>query len=456
MAGIGFELRKLMAKDDITGFLKAYTYAAVIGAGPWALSIIGMGLIGALNLTSTTPLRYLVEFQATVSYTVMASLCLTSVLQLSFTRYIADRLFERSLEEVVPLFHGALFVTTMLSGSVAMIVMLTLFPAQSAFYKLIGISGFVIASNVWIAVILLSGMRQYVAIIWLFLIGYGLSALAAITLRDLGLEGVLFGFVLGQLVLLVGAVGLVIRSFPAKRFISFEFLTDGKLFRSLVLVGLFYNCAVWVDKLMFWHFPDTSYAVIGPLRASPIYDFPVFLAHLTLIPGMAVFLMRMETDFVEHYERFYDMVRSGGTLETIEKLRNEMTRSVRDGIYELSKIQILSGIALALAAPTMLEFLGASPLSLPVLYVAIVAAGLQTVIMGILNVLRYFDQRRDAMIITGTLFATNAVFTLASLQFGPRYYGVGFTLALLVSCTLAFYLLDRRIERLEYETFMLQ
>lgn len=456
MAGIGFELRKLMKRDNLTGFMKAYVYAAVISSGPWLLSIIGMAMIGALNLTSLSPQRYLLEFQVTLSYIILTSLCLTGLLQLAFTRFISDRLFVNATDEVVPLFHGALLTVTVASGLIGMAAAISLFPDQSALYKLLGVSGLVIESNIWIAVILLSGLRQYVAIIWLFGIGYGISALAAISLRDLGLEGVLFGFVLGQLVILVGAVGLVIRNFPANRFLSLTFLTDSRLFQSLVLTGFFYNVAVWVDKLMFWHFPDTSYAIIGPLRGSPVYDFPLFLAHLSIIPGMAVFLMRMETDFVEHYERFYDTVRTGGTLETIERLRNEMTRSARSGIYELLKIQIVAGLSLIVGAPALLEWLGASQLHLPVLYICVVAASLQTVLMGMMNVLLYFDKRREAVMVTGTLLVSNFVFTGLSLHFGPRYYGLGFAGAMLVSCALGFYLLDRRIERLEYETFMLQ
>jgi len=68
---------------------------------------------------------------------------------------------------------------------------------------------------------------------------------------------------------------------------------------------------------MFWYFPDTSEPIIGPLRASVIYDLPVFMAYLSVIPGMAVFLVRIETDFAEFYERFYDAVRTGGSLEYI-------------------------------------------------------------------------------------------------------------------------------------------
>lgn len=456
MAGIGFELRKLLKRDNLTGVLQAYLFAAVISSGPWVLSIVGMALIGALNLTIKSPLPYILEFQVTISYTIVTSLCLTGILQLAFTRYVSDRLFLEKTEEVVPLFHGALLLVTIAAGSLGTAAAAFLFPEESVIYKVLLVAGLVIMSDIWIGIIMLSGLRQYLAIVWLFFVGYGISALAAISLRGLGVEGLLFGFFLGQLVLLVGTVALTVRNFPADRFISLAFLVDGRVFKSLVFTGLFYNLAVWVDKVLFWHFLPTSIAVIGPLRASPVYDFPIFLAHLSIIPGMAVFLMKMETDFVEQYERFYDTVREGGTLERIELLRNEMSRSVRSGIYELVKIQSLAGLALVVSAPAIFAAIGVSELSLPVLYVCVVAASVQTVLMGVMNVLFYFDRRKAALSLTTLLMVLNAGATAATLAAGPRYYGMGYAIAMLVTCTVGFFVLDRKLERLEYETFMLQ
>ncbi|MFX5521892.1 exopolysaccharide Pel transporter PelG, partial [Acinetobacter baumannii] len=81
---------------------------------------------------------------------------------------------------------------------------------------------------------------------------------------------------------------------PKGRLIAFDFAERKLLYPSLVLVGLLYNVAIWADKFMFWYFPPTSEPIIGGLRASLIYDLPVFLSYLSIIPGMAVFLVRIE------------------------------------------------------------------------------------------------------------------------------------------------------------------
>ncbi|MDR3397561.1 MAG: exopolysaccharide Pel transporter PelG, partial [Pandoraea sp.] len=49
-----------------------------------------------------------------------------------------------------------------------------------------------------------------------------------------------------------------------------------------------------------------------------------------------------------------------------------------------------------------------------------------------------------------------AVFTWASLQYGPALYGYGFALALLCVLALGAYRLTRRLAALEYDTYMSQ
>ena len=106
--------------------------------------------------------------------------------------------------------------------------------------------------------------------------------------------------------------------------VSFDFL-GRQSYLSLALTGFFYNLGVWVDKFVFWANPLVSDPVIGPLRASIIYDIPIFLAYLSIVPGMAVFLVRVETDFAESYDAFYHAVRSGDSLVNIQRLKGTLS-----------------------------------------------------------------------------------------------------------------------------------
>ena len=100
--------------------------------------------------------------------------------------------------------------------------------------------------------------------------------------------------------------------------------------------------------------------------------------------------------------------------------------------------------------------MGISTLYLPLLFVDVVGAGIQVVLLGVLNVLFYLDQRRIVLGLTGLMLASNAALSALTLHLGAAWYGYGFALAMLITVLVAVWILDRRLEALEYETFMLQ
>ena len=456
MAGIGFELRKLLRKDTLLGLLQAYAYAGVIGSGPWVLSIVGILIIGFMSHAVVVPSVLVTQFQVSVTYLIACSLILTGVLQLTFTRFISDRLFEKKEYLVLSNLNGVLTVTMAVAGVVGLVCALTLFSGMSVAYRLLMLSGFVLLCGIWIATILLSGLKRYAAIVGLYAVGYAIVVSAALLARPWGLEGLLSGFVLGQFVLLVGMWILTAWHFRSPRLVSFEFAKRELNYPSLMSIGLLYNLGVWADKFMFWFFPDTSSAIFGPLRASVIYDFPVFMAYLFIIPGMAVFLVRIETDFVEYYDRFYDAVRSGGSLEYIEIMRDEMLYAIRQGLVEIGKIQTIAVLVALVAGPATLAALGISELYLSLFYIQTVGASLQVGLLALLNIFFYLDQRRIVLTLCCFFTVVNILLTAMTLHLGAAWYGYGYTVATLITLVIGLYLLDRKMDRLEYETFMLQ
>lgn len=457
MAGLGFELRKLLKKRSYAGVLQAYAYAGIIGSGPWVLSIVGILLIGLFSIGIVVPHTLIAQFQVTVTYLFLASLIITGTVQLSFTRFVADRLFAGDHEAILPNFNGLLFVAFGLSIALALPAVLFLFPEQTVLYRTLFVMGLAIMSAIWIATVFLTGMKQYRAILLIFLLGYSVTLVAALGFRYLlNMEGLLLGFVVGHFVLLAGMVWLIYRNYPSDRFIAFDIWKPGAMYRSLMFTGFMFNLGIWADKLMFWYYPSTGQQVIGPLHASVIYDFPIFLSYISVIPGMAVFLVRIETDFVEYYQKFYDAVREGATLEYIERMRNHLVYYARRGLFDIGKIQSITVLIVFALGESLLKWIGISTLYLPLLFIDVVGAGLQVVMLGILNVLFYLDQRRMVVWLTLMFLLTNIAFTAASLHLGAAWFGYGFALAMLVTVLAGIWMLNRKLELLEYETFMLQ
>ena len=455
MAGIGFELRKILSADSFRATVHGYAYAGVIGSGPWVLSILAVLIVGIISVGVGRDDTGVQKFLLAVTYLMATSLIFTGGVQLVFTRFVADRLFEKRYDWILPNLFGLLMLNSLTSLVVSAPVAYWLFPAQRAAYKFLLVANFVTLTNLWLTVIFLSGMKRYGHILAVMFVGYTLMVGTGFFLRHGGTEGLLLCFYITHSFLLFAFLTEIVRMFPLNQMIRFDFLRRELIFPALFVAGLVFYLGVWVDKFLFWFNPATSEAIVGPLRASAIYDIPIFIAYLTTIPGMAVFLLRIETDFAENYERLYDAIRGGAALDHVYFLKDQMSLSVRRAVTEIIKVQGVTVLAFFLWAEDLFAWLGISKLYLPLLYVDVVGAGVQVILMALLNVFFYLDRRKSVIAVTLTFFLTNMVLTVATQYLGPAFFGYGFVIATVAAALVGLVILNRRVFDLEYETFML-
>jgi uncharacterized membrane protein len=137
MAGIGFEIRKLMVPEKLFGTVRAYTYAGLISSGPWIFSILGILVLGFITQDRLTEAFQITQFQTSLTNLIAASLIFSGFLQLAFTRYVADQSFLKHDNYIMPSFNGALLIMATTSGIFAMVVILLTFKGLSLLYWVI-------------------------------------------------------------------------------------------------------------------------------------------------------------------------------------------------------------------------------------------------------------------------------------------------------------------------------
>ncbi|WP_126286113.1 exopolysaccharide Pel transporter PelG [Burkholderia stagnalis] len=456
MSAIGIKLRRLARHNSLLGIMRAYAYAGLVGAGPWIWSIVGILLVGLLGASPLLPNAIVSDFQVSATYLIAASLIITGPMQLALTRFTSDRLFDKQLDAIVPNFTGALLTVTAGATVLGLLAAGFVFDAQGELYRALMVTGFVLLCDIWIASVFLAGLKQYSGILRAFFAGYAVTTVAAVALKHFGLEGLLYGFVLGQTLLLLLLLTRVYGGFPATRVISFDLFRRVNRYPTLMLIGLLYNVGIWIDKIMFWYAPGSGQAVVGPLHASVIYDIPIFLAYLAITPGMAVFLLRVETEFARHYGAFNTAIREGGSLQQIEYAHDAMAQSLRSALFDIVKVQTLTVLVVLATGPLLLDAMGISRLYMPLLSVQVIATSLQMVFLAIMNSFIYLDRRRPALVLIAAFCALNGCLTAATLAAGPVFYGYGFAISLLVVVLVGLGWLDRKLDTLEYEIFMLQ
>jgi len=107
MAGIGFELRRMIRDEgDLLSRVRGYASAGLVAAGPWIMTIITLSVVTVVAPFFADRIEY-EAFRAVVTYGFAFSLIVVGVVQMSFTRRIADLLFAKRYELVLPAFSTA-------------------------------------------------------------------------------------------------------------------------------------------------------------------------------------------------------------------------------------------------------------------------------------------------------------------------------------------------------------
>ncbi len=455
MAGIGFQLTKLMQKRTLLGGLQAYGYAALIGSGPWVLSMTTLAALGLMLHRAGETHEFDLFFVA-VTHIFGFSLISTGPLQLLLSRYAADAVFAKQDERVFPSLLGALAFTFAINAGIGLVFFVGFVPADPLFqFSAAGV--LIVVSAIWIGAVYLTAVRDYAAVLRCFAIGYATSFVAAWALTKVaGLSGTMTGFLAGQVVLLLAIMRVIYRAFGTIAAPSFSFLGYFKKHRDLALCGLVYNLGIWIDKPLHWWFSPHGYKVAGALHASPLYDQAVFLSFLSVAPGMAVFLLTLETTFAGKYAEFFRLVVEKGTWGEISRTKAEMVDALRDGLARLLKFQGAVTLALILGAERLLKALGLGSVQTLVFQVTLLGVCLLVLFLALLTVLFYLDRLREALICCAAFAVVNFALTLAGLMADERWYGIGFTAAAAVAIVLAGIYANRALLRLEYRTFTSQ
>lgn len=455
MAGIGFELIRLISRGNYRSLLSAFGITTLMSSGPSLFIILGISIVCSFNIFLTPNSTVAYQFISIVVYLFASSMILSSLLQYSFFRFIADKIYGNHFNEITPNYIGILLIQSLMSCCFSIPIVFYFFSEYSLILKVLLINNFIILSLIWITTVLLSGIKSYSRILWAFALGYTTMVIVHLILNQNVLTYFLFEFLLAQVILFLLLLHAILDYYPTNLLIQFDFLKKGNVFYFLVFSNFFNNLGFWMDKFIFWFNSDTSYPVFSPLRAAPLYDFPMFISYIAIIPAMAVFLFHIEAKFSMIYPKFMKTIFNRKTLDEIVAIRNELTISGRNALFSMLKTQYAVVVIFFLSMSFFFSFFSIIPIYMNLLFILIIASSLNVILWGIINLLYYMTLYSQAFYVTAIFLVSNTSFTLLSLYAGPTYFGYGLCLSSLLATSVALVFLNKAFNNLEYFTFMM-
>lgn len=461
MAGIGFTLRKLARKDDLIGVLHAYGAAMMAAAGPWIFTVIT--LAGVSNIYSNfLTMEGLMSFRVIVIYNFAFSLVFSAPVFMVTTRYLADNIYRKDVTNIPSVMIGSMALLYLFQVPIASLFYFgyTTVSTGMAFSAVLNLA---LITTVWLLGVFLTALKDYNSVAWAYGIGMVIAIVMAQVLKDpdiaasmgyAGAEdaGMLNGLSIGLAVIVFTLASRILSEYAYKYDRPFDVNKYFREYWQLAVAGVLYNAAIWVDKWIMWFAPE-SWELHG-MRMYPDYDSATFLAYLTIIPAMAVFVFSVETNFFERYQRFYDNILNHKPLKKIKKDHEAVMDSIFSSARNFIIVQGTIAFLCIVLAPKIYEIANFNFTQIGMFRFTVLGAFFHVLLLFEMIILSYFDNRKYVLWLSALYLFLNTVLTLWTLKAGFQYYGYGYFVSSMIVFIFTSILLFGYVKKLPYHAFI--
>ncbi|WP_069650865.1 exopolysaccharide Pel transporter PelG [Caloranaerobacter ferrireducens] len=461
MAGIGFVLKKLFKEEMYLKRTKAYIYSALVSAGPWIAAVITVNILLFLTDYYFDDIAQRDLFMGTIVYSFVFSQIITAPWQIIITRYISDKLYIKDYGYIRASFKGISKIIACLSFMIAFVYYYN--KDLPVYYKYMSLSLFVLISLIWILMVYLGAVKNYLIISKAFIYGGCISVILTIVsiyypipFKEYSIaSNILLSYLTGIMFTYLILMYSFLTTFFYGNNFEFDFISYISKLPSLFYIGLFYTLGLWIDDIMMWYSP-LGVDIYETYKYAPLYDSAVFLAYLTVIPTMILFMVSIETEFYDKYKKYYGLAAKDGTYEQIEIARQEMERSINRQLIYTMETQTIITLTIIVLSSKIFAFLGVPLIVRDIFRISVLGSLCNVFVLLIILILLYFEMRKQALFVSLMFLLSNAAFTYYFIPKGVKFYGFGYFLGSFITLIAAIIILIYVVRRITYYTFAMQ
>lgn len=432
MAGIGFELKRLFARKGMIATVRAYSYAAIVCAGPMLLGY-SLLLLSGIIVDHAGASRHDRELMVSmITHTLLASLTVTSLFSMLTTRFCADMIYEQKYKKLMPSFYGSLTLMLILGG-IAYGVFLH-FSGVRLVYRVLCWVFFMILIVTWTQMNYLTMLKDFRSIVLCFAVAVavalGLGCVMIFLLHQEPVLSMMISICVGYGVMMVWFFAIIYKYLPEGVGTSMRFLEWFDRTPELGFVGFFITLGMFGHLLIMWWFSDLRVQVEGLFYGAPGYDVPAIIAFFSILITTVNFTTSVETRFYPRYQEYFSLFNDGGSIENIRESEKTMIHVLCDEMGYLAIKQIFSTLLFIIIGTIVIPQLplGFDSRMLQTFRCLCVGYAFYAIGNSLMLISQYFADLRGAFI-SSFLFAllTNGLTLLFTLTI-KGFYGLGFIL----------------------------
>lgn len=454
MAGIGFELKKLFVARGAIGKLRAYAYASIICAGTMLLAFVQLIAVQLMTKQFGISQRNSELLTTLMVYAMGGSLILSSTLQLLLSRFVSDQVYGNTPERVIPSLFGAA-VVLMIPGGIIYGAFLLGAHEVPLIDRICSWSLFLEMIIIWIQMQYITAAHDYKRILSGFSSGVVVTIALAALLLWLGISiitAVMIALFVGYGVMLISFTHTLLRFFPLGKGSLFYFLGWIGKVPDLIFIGIFNQLGAYVHLIIMW-FSPIGELLYGHFRHSPPHDAAAFYAFLVTLPTSINFVVSVEVYFYEKYRKYFTAITQGGTLAEIKLARREMIASLKLELFKLAQVQVFAMVLYIICMRYFLETIGFTRDMISMFQIMCVGYSAYAVGNSMVLLQLYFNDRRSALITTGTFFILNLGISLLTRNGASMYSDLGLVVSGFVMYIVGLYCLLHHMKDVDFHVF---
>lgn len=454
MAGIGFELRRLFNKEGIVSSVFAGLYATMVTIGPTIMVILAINLMHFLLPYVNIAWKQREVLSATILYVFVFSLIISSPINIILSRYTADKIYTEEFESILP----ALDMGNLL---LALLVAVTGVPFGIMMYVKGGFSlGYIFVSYLFYSglgftfysMTFITLLKEYRKITYSFLfsliVGILFSCGAVFLWGASVVNAILGGLAISFNLIAMFLMSRLRRTFKEHNANNREILRYFKKHWMLFLANALYTLGIYVHNFIFWFFSSYQVVVSKVFWTAPVYDFVTYLAMLSNLPILVIFVVNVETKFHTAYKLYCESV-IGAAGKDILKAKNKMIEVLRRELLYIIQIQLIINICifvLVIAFAPDLGITGRIYMMYPVMTVAYMVLYLVQCMMIFQF---YLDDAPGALMVSVLFCLGAAIGSLFSVRFTVAFSGCGVLFGAFLGFSTAFFRIRSKLIHLD-------
>jgi len=156
------------------------------------------------------------------------------------------------------------------------------------------------------------------------------------------------------------------------------------------------------------------------------------------------------------YKEFYNFVRDTGSINEIDRAKDELIRSVALHLKNMIEVQFIFTFACIVVGIKILPMLGFDTRGVEIFSILTLASLCYITVSFLIIILLYFDARKEALIVATVFMLSTIVLSFIALMIGDKFYGYGFFTGGLISVVVSFGVINKFFKRIEYHIFASQ